>query len=301
MLSHKLNFLPIYFVKAVFYEPNQPVVLATKHAKERAIARPLRVGLGFRVVIPENIDTDVLGTFTGEVERPGSMREVALAKARLGMEETALALGMASEGSFGPHPSSPFFPADYELLVFADDANGFHVFEQILTTETNFAHIEVSSFDGLADFLLRVMFPSHAVIARPNRSAGGKTPIIWKGLQSPEAVRQAIKSCLEVSDDGLVHVETDMRAQFNPKRMRVIRQLAVKLARRLRERCSSCGTPGFGIVDRKPGLPCELCGLPTMLARAEIHACPKCGFQKEFPLPDAPHKADARYCQFCNP
>ncbi len=289
-------------MKTVLYEPNQPVALATKHGKERAISRPLRAGLGFRIVVPENLDTDVLGTFSGEIERQGNPREAALAKARLGMKETGLAYGLANEGSFGPHPSSLFIPADYELLVFVDDASGFQVFEQILTTETNFAHTKISSFGELADFLPRIGFPSHAVIARPNSVGdGSEYQIIYKGLQSPEAVRQAVESCLDVSDDGLVHVETDMRAHYNPKRMRVIRRLAVKLARRLQTECPSCLTPGFGIADRKLGLRCEMCGLPTHLACAEIHACPKCDFQKEFPLPNAPQQADARFCQFCNP
>jgi len=289
-------------MKTILYEPNQPIALATKHGKERAISRPLQAGLGFRIVVPENLDTDILGTFSGEIERSGNPREVVLAKARLGMKETGLVLGLANEGSFGPHPSSFFVPADYELMVFVDDASGFQVFEQILTTETNFAHAKISSFDELADFLTRVEFPSHGVIARPNSVSDGREyQIIYKGLQSPEAVRQAFKSCLEVSDDRLVHVETDMRAHFNPKRMRVIRRLAVKLARRLKTECPSCQTPGFGIVDRKLGLRCEICNLPTQLAYAEIHACPKCSFQKEFPLPNAPQKAEARFCQFCNP
>ena len=92
----------------VFYQPNQQVSLATKHRKEQTVSRPLRSGLGFRIVVNEQIDTDAFGTFTGEIERPGSPREVLLQKARLGMEITGLSLGIASEGSFGPHPSMPF-------------------------------------------------------------------------------------------------------------------------------------------------------------------------------------------------
>ena len=44
-------------------------------------------------------DTDVLGTFTGDVPRPGSPFETAVAKARIGMGLTGCSLGLASEGT----------------------------------------------------------------------------------------------------------------------------------------------------------------------------------------------------------
>ena len=81
--------------------------LATKHAKERAIARPFRFALGLEVSAPPDLDTDTLGTFTGEVPREGTPLEVCERKARLGMKVTGRSLGLASEGSFGPHPVIP--------------------------------------------------------------------------------------------------------------------------------------------------------------------------------------------------
>src|SRR6202012_948723 len=44
--------------------------LATIHSKERAIAPPFRRLMGAEVIVPPNLDTDVLGTFSGEVPRP---------------------------------------------------------------------------------------------------------------------------------------------------------------------------------------------------------------------------------------
>ena len=55
-----------------------------------------------RVVVAAEVDTDRLGTFTGEVERPGPPRETALMKARLGQRATGLPRALASEGVFGP-------------------------------------------------------------------------------------------------------------------------------------------------------------------------------------------------------
>jgi hypothetical protein len=71
-------------------------VLATMHGKERAIGRPLRAGLGLEIVVPAALDTDRLGTFSGEVERVGSPWDVAIRKARFGMAATGLPFGIAN-------------------------------------------------------------------------------------------------------------------------------------------------------------------------------------------------------------
>jgi hypothetical protein len=97
------------------------IALATMHGKDSAIAPPLRLRVGADLVVPVGLDTDALGTFTGEIERKGTMREVAIAKARLGMVATGLQLGLASEGSYGPHSSVPFMAAGVELLALVDD------------------------------------------------------------------------------------------------------------------------------------------------------------------------------------
>ncbi len=62
----------------------KPVVLATKHDKQRVIAPALTPSPGLQVRLA-GVDTDALGTFTGEIARPGTPRETALAKARLGI------------------------------------------------------------------------------------------------------------------------------------------------------------------------------------------------------------------------
>jgi hypothetical protein len=48
-------------------------ILTTKHGKERAIGPALTAAVGLRV-LPVSADTDALGTFTGEVERPGDIQ-----------------------------------------------------------------------------------------------------------------------------------------------------------------------------------------------------------------------------------
>ena len=91
-------------------------VLATKHGKLPLIAPPLAAAVGLDVTaVP--VDTDTPGTFTGEVPRPGPPLATAVAKARLAMESAWVPLGLASEGSIGPHPDVPFCLTDAELVV----------------------------------------------------------------------------------------------------------------------------------------------------------------------------------------
>jgi hypothetical protein len=93
--------------------------LRPKHGKEAAIGPALAASPGLRVVVAAEVDTDRLGTFTGEVERPGPPRETALMKARLGQRATGLPRALASEGAFGAHPHTFPTAAGLELLAFA--------------------------------------------------------------------------------------------------------------------------------------------------------------------------------------
>lgn len=82
-------------------------VIGTMHGKE-AVIGPRLSALGLTSLVPENFDTDRFGTFTGEVKRVGTQLEAARQKARAAMAATGAPIGVASEGSFGPHPAIPF-------------------------------------------------------------------------------------------------------------------------------------------------------------------------------------------------
>lgn len=273
--------------------------LATKHAKERAIARPLRFALGLNVSVPAGLDTDALGTFTGEVPRRGTPQEVCERKARLGMKVTGLPLGLASEGSFGPHPVVPFVPAGIELMTFVDDERSFVLTESFVCEKTNYGHREARTVDELADWLPRVGFPSHALIVRT--AADGPGAPVAKGVTAVDGLRAAMAEAAARSDDGVAWVEPDMRAHLNPTRMRAIRRLAFKLARRLATPCPSCAAPGWGRTGTVTGLPCQLCRTPTALVRHEVFGCPACDHREERPRCDGLREASPQYCPLCNP
>jgi hypothetical protein len=238
-------------------------VLATMHGKKSVIGPAIEAQLGMKIVVPPTIDTDILGTFTGEILRSGSMRDAALEKARLGMRLTGFSVGIASEGSFGPHPAIPFIAATGELLVLIDKERDITISEYLFTERTNFDHIVVAPDDNFQPFLNNLGFPSHAVIVRPNRGQGA----IHTGINDSDYLANPINEISKVSEDGKVSIETDMRAHFNPTRTEGIARLAEKFATRLDTLCPACKTPGFGIVRSEQGQPWEECGVETELVK----------------------------------
>jgi hypothetical protein len=90
---------------------NAKICLTTKHKKQEAIGPAFNKILGARLESIE-LDTDLLGTFSGEIERKKSGLDTARSKCELGMMETGYKYGLSSEGSFGPHPSIFFIPAN---------------------------------------------------------------------------------------------------------------------------------------------------------------------------------------------
>lgn len=274
--------------------------LATKHAKDRAIAPALARTPGLAVVVPDRLDTDLLGTFSGEIERPAPPRETALLKARLGVKASGLPRALASEGAFGPHPQAFLVPAGLELLAFVDAELGIELTETRLSRHTNFAHTTTAALDTETDrFLASSGFPYHAIVARPN--AGEPNGTLAKGLRSRDELAGAIKRAARASSDGLARLETDMRAHLNPTRMRQIALLARRLAARLTKLCPACDAPGYGAVETERGLPCSACATPTDWIAIEIDGCARCRHRSERPRSDGLTAADPMHCPYCNP
>ena len=234
------------------------VYFGTKHEKNRAVA-PILGELGIKCEVI-TIDTDLFGTFSGEIERVGSVRETLRKK----IEQVYIAnpdarLALASEGSFGPHPFIGFIQSDHEALLFVDRALGIEIYAEEISTETNLSEIEFGPRDNLQGFLDQVQFPSHAVIVKPM----GSEKVVFKGLQNFHIVGQAIIDGFMASPSAKVLLSTDMRACFNPSRMLVIEKAGKRLLEKLNSFCPSCRIPGFAISRGVPGLPCEGCGEPS--------------------------------------
>jgi len=272
--------------------------IATMHGKERVIAPIFAQWFDVRVERAEGVDTDALGTFTGEIEREGSMLETARTKARLAIARTGTRFGLGSEGAFGPHPVIPVLPSGVELMLLLDAEDGREIVAQ-RRTHANCASTVVAPSDNLSAFLARVGFPEQGLIVRPEKSEGGFVAV--KGIDTAEVLQEAIHAMGTHSATGRAFVQTDMRAHLNPTRMRAIKQTAKALALRVARLCPACAAPGFGLVEQVRGLPCRDCGSPTDLIQAEVHACARCDHREERRKRPSAILADAAWCPLCNP
>lgn len=272
------------------------ILIATKHRKEEVIAPLLAESLGVEWLVSENFDTDTLGTFTGEVEREGSPLSTARNKCLRAMELYGCDLGLASEGSFGPHPALMFVPADEEWLIVIDRQNDLEIVARVLSTETNFQEAEIRTEEELLEFAERAQFPSHALILRAAKSAHKD---IMKGIRDWGHLKEAFHQLRQ--RQGSAYVETDMRAMYNPSRMKVIREATQKLLEKIESCCPECATPGFGVTDSRAGLPCSCCSSPTRSTLSYLYTCGKCAFTREEQYPHGKREEDAMYCDWCNP
>ncbi len=272
------------------------VVLTSKHQKIDLIKPAFDTSVGCNIFeIP--LDTDQLGTFTGDIARLDPPLETAIKKARLGMSHSGSALGIASEGSIGPDPIVPFLHSDIEHLVFVDDENEMVISETFRSFDITLSSITVSHKDDLNQFLQKADFPNHKLIVRPNRS--DKSGSI-KGIDNKQYLSEAIEKIAEISPDGLVVVESDLRAMSSPSRQKNIEKVAALLALRISQLCPDCNLPGWGCVGYEKGLTCSDCGSENQLAiRQEVLGCAKCEFTKIGKL--IASELSPANCDFCNP
>lgn len=272
------------------------MVIATKHHKEKVIAPLFEMSFNLTCFVPENFDTDLLGTFTGEVERKSDPVITLRNKCQQAMDLYNCDLGIASEGSFGLHPNFPFLQADDEFLIFIDKKNDLEIIERELSLSTNFHGCYISTEKELIEFANLVKFPTHALIIQ--KSAEDLTDII-KGITNWDLLKESFNMFLQKHESA--YLITDMRALYNPTRMQVIQKVTKKLIIKINSCCPECQTPGFGIKDSKRGLICELCGLPTRSILSYIFRCEKCSFTKEELYPNRKKYEDPMFCDYCNP
>lgn len=271
--------------------------IASMHKKQEAIAPILSDELKVNSFWEFEIDTDALGTFSGEVERKNDPKSTAIEKCKLGLEMSGLDLGIATEASFGPHPSIPWVGAHQEIVVLVDVKNDLIISESILTLDTNFNHRKVVSERELLTFLEDCKFPSHGVILIGQSNNERKE--IVKNLNNESDLLDCFRSMR--NRNLMVSAETDMRAMNNPTRMRVIEDATRKLCQKAKSVCPNCRTNGFGDFELVPGLPCFNCLLPTESPLLKRIRCAKCQFEVEEKFPFGKTNEDPMYCNICNP
>jgi hypothetical protein len=283
-----------------FWFVGRLAILATMHQKERAIAPLLETELGIQVIVPSQFDTDCFGTFTREIKRIGTQIEAARLKAQKVLELTGETIAIASEGSFYPHPAFPFISCNREIILWLDKDNDLEIIGQEISTETNHNHTRVSTIEEALEFAASIGFPEHGLVVMASKDSTDKNEI-FKGIITEEQLVESVETHLKQSSKGVIHLETDMRAMYNPTRMKVIEKATQNLIEKLNSFCPQCSIPGFDVVSRSPGLPCAWCSSPTSLIKMAISQCQKCNYRQETLFPDNLKVADPSYCQYCNP
>lgn len=269
-------------------------VLATLHQKGELIAPEFMQALGM-VVEEVAVDTDSLGTFSGEIERIGSARDVVLDKARLGIRASGCPRGLASEGSIGADFYIPFIQSDVELIGFVDEELGIELLESYRSTEISAHTITIDSPINLTDFMKKADFPRHKVIVR---SATKPMTYCVKGISTEDVLLQAIADGFQ-RVPSLV-IESDLRAHCSPSRAENIKKAAAKMATRLAQLCPDCSAPGWGITGYIKGLPCAECGeMSEDALKTEILSCVRCSFAHEGK--SLAEVIDPSRCNLCNP
>ena len=272
------------------------LVIATMHGKEKVLAEPLEKALGVHCMLPEAFNTDLFGTFSGEVERPGDADFTLRLKCQAAMEATKCDLALASEGSFGPHPMLPFAAVGEERLLMIDRLHGLEIGVRSISGVTNFQHAEIRDWAGLQAFAKHAGFPEHGLILSGILESEKK---VFKGLRQTEQLESSFRA-LRAGSDSLT-VQTDMRAMHNPTRMQAIAKLCDEFLERIRSICQGCYRPGFGERHYYRGLPCGWCGTPTDCVLSIETRCSHCGHVEMQQFPDGVEAADPGTCPHCNP
>lgn len=269
--------------------------LATRHGKESLFGPPF-ARLGTTIMVAP-VDTDTFGTFAGEVERVGSPAEVVERKARAAAAAADLTVGLASEGSFGTHPTIPFAIIDTELVAWVDISTDHVVIERATAVSAVPATATVGSVDEIDGLRIVPMLPEQAAIVVVEDTATHRRTVIAKEVREVLDLRAAVARGLNLGG-GSTLVEPDLRAHCCPDRRAVITEAVERLVDRLAHPCPDCHSPGYGVVGTAPGLPCSLCGLPTTVARADRLECGRCRRTEESARPG---RADPTHCDRCNP
>lgn len=275
---------------------NRNLLIVTNHAKERVIAPLLEKNLGVSCTVAHNVNTDTLGTFTCEVNRDKDVLAVLRQKCLMGMQQYNTDLAIASEGSFGPHPAMFFAHADDEVVMLLDTRYDIEIVAREISCGTNFNGKFISSRTDLNAFLEQVGFPSHGVVFKDKED--GFTAV-EKGITDYYTAYSIFSRF--VQDYGGAYLETDMRALYNPTRMRVIEKAVEKLVKKALCSCPVCSSPGFSVTGYRPGLPCGACGFPTKSALVHTATCIKCNYTQETPYPYGKQKEEPQFCDVCNP
>jgi len=276
---------------------NRACVLATMHGKEKVISPIFSKKLFIQPEVPVDFNTDRFGTFTRDTARAGNQLEAARSKALAAMEHTGLGLAIASEGSFGSHPSIPFLPSSLEIVLLLDKKNDLEIVGHYRTSSIKVSDQKVFTVEETLSVAQAWCFPKQGVIVRLSKKSNLH---IYKEVTTLKELEIISKKLFAKWFTKSIFLETDMRAHRCPGRLKSIEEATQDLVKNCLSLCPQCNTPGFVVTEIINGLPCMECGLPTELAMELVYSCHKCLYNKN-ELVESGTTADPGQCSRCNP
>jgi len=263
--------------------------LLTQHGKEIIIAPILRAGLGAGLTVASGYDTDLLGTFSGEVDRTLSPAACALKKAELACQLSGLPFGLGSEGSFTTGVMG-LGTVNAELISCLSVEEGWHVTG--ISVGPSAAHgSECKNAQDLETFLQGLPPQQRLILQSQGRVA--------KGLTSAHEVKSTLSAWRRAGTPYPLTISFDLRAHCCPGRRERIALAAENLVARLLSECPQCQLPGFWPDHKVLGLPCIDCNSASNALSARLARCRQCHHEVVYPVAEA--WADPGLCPTCNP
>lgn len=274
---------------------NKVIYFATEHKKEQVIAPSFFDAFNCRVK-SLYINSDILGTFSGDVERKLSPIQAAKEKIKMGLiQKPDAEYLIASEGSFYPDSQVPWMPVNEELLLFYDAKQEIEIVAKAVTREVKYVSKKIDSSNLSLELFNEFDFPNHGVVIVSKDKVNKKNVI--KDVNDYLELDQLIKRLKE--GRGMIQVMTDLRSHKNPTRQKNIYQAGLNLIDEIKLVCPNCQRYGQKIREHIEGLLCAQCGIPSKYIKSIERECSSCTKTWMQDLGKAP--IDPMYCDWCNP
>lgn len=176
-----------------------------------------------------------------------------------------------------------------------DAKNDLKIVVIVFILETNFNGFNIANEIELLEFANRAKFPSHELLIKPFENNYSK---VVKGILKWDALKMNFEEFKK--EFGSVYIETDIRANFNLSRMKVIAYATKKLLDAVLSKCPKCEVSGFVVTDVLAGLRCSWCNCATQSTLSFVYICKKCEFTEEVFYPHEKTKEDPAYCGYRN-
>lgn len=267
-------------------------LLVTQHGKQRLLG-PVFGESGWSLDVA-NVDTDSLGTFSGDVPRRHSPLETVRRKALLGAELGDASWLVASEGSIGG--GWPGIADDVELVALVSRDTRTVVVGRAVGYGLRAVQFMVDATTTEGEIVRRCAdadLPRHHLLVATSDSR-------TRAIGALARVEDVVDACRRLArPHRTLTVQTDFRAHLCPSRQPVIVAAAKDLMIRMSQECPNCVAAGFGEEDMIPGRPCIDCGSLTDEVATQRWVCPTCAFVDDRSFEG--ELADPSRCSVCNP